>query len=277
MDITDVVQFSAGIGSWAAAKRVVERRGTTEGMVLLFADTLVEDADAYRFLDEAAANIGAPLVRIADGRTPWEVFRTERMIGNSRLDPCSKYLKRRMLDAWRNANCDPERTTFYVGLDWTEGHRFNGHRNKPEEGLRARMAAAGWRYEAPMMDRPLVSKEQMLASCVAEGIEPPLLYKQGFPHNNCGGACVKAGHAQWAHLLRVRPETFAEQEAAELATMAAIGTGWTVLTDRRGGPKKPLTLREFRRRIETGEYTPRELEGFEWGGCGCAIDSGATL
>ncbi len=29
------------------------------------------------------------------------------------------------------------------------------------------------------------------------GIEPPRLYKMGFKHNNCGGACVKAGISQW--------------------------------------------------------------------------------
>ena len=43
-DIKHLVMFSGGVGSWAAAKRVVERHGT-EGVVLLFADTLIEDED----------------------------------------------------------------------------------------------------------------------------------------------------------------------------------------------------------------------------------------
>jgi hypothetical protein len=55
-----VVMFSGGIGSWGAAKRVAASHGT-ECMTLLFADTKIEDPDLYRFLTDAAANIGAPL------------------------------------------------------------------------------------------------------------------------------------------------------------------------------------------------------------------------
>lgn len=64
-----VVMFSGGIGSWAAAKRVAERHGTAD-MVLLFTDTKTEDEDLYRFIDEAAADVGAPLVKIADAERP---------------------------------------------------------------------------------------------------------------------------------------------------------------------------------------------------------------
>lgn len=100
-----VVMFSGGLGSWAAARRVVDRHGTSD-LVLLFTDTRVEDPDLYRFLDEAAANVGGELVRIADGRTLWDVFRDERFLGNSRVDPCSKILKRKMADRWIAEHCD---------------------------------------------------------------------------------------------------------------------------------------------------------------------------
>src|SRR5881394_3535269 len=112
-----LIQFSGGIGSWAAAKRVVERHGTAD-VQLLFADTLIEDRDCYRFLIEGACNVfsaEAPislldavrvvvepyvdiaqrkrqlaeirvqasaelpfLTWIADGRTPFDVFSSER-------------------------------------------------------------------------------------------------------------------------------------------------------------------------------------------------------
>jgi len=49
-----VVQYSGGAGSWAAAMRVAEQHGT-DGLTLLFEDTLIEDQDTYRFLIEAAA------------------------------------------------------------------------------------------------------------------------------------------------------------------------------------------------------------------------------
>jgi 3'-phosphoadenosine 5'-phosphosulfate sulfotransferase (PAPS reductase)/FAD synthetase len=100
--------FSGGIGSWATAKRVVAGVGR-ESVTLLFADTLVEDADTYRFLNAAARNVGSELVTVADGRTPFEVFHDDRFLGNQRLANCSKYLKQKPCREWLDANCDPER------------------------------------------------------------------------------------------------------------------------------------------------------------------------
>jgi len=64
-----VVQFSGGIGSWAATQRVIAEHGTAD-LVLLFADTKVEDDDLYRFLDDAAAQIGVPVTVVADWPHP---------------------------------------------------------------------------------------------------------------------------------------------------------------------------------------------------------------
>jgi 3'-phosphoadenosine 5'-phosphosulfate sulfotransferase (PAPS reductase)/FAD synthetase len=58
--VRHVVMFSGGLLSWAAAKRVVAGNGTGD-VVLLFTDTRAEDGDLYRFLAEAAANVGVPL------------------------------------------------------------------------------------------------------------------------------------------------------------------------------------------------------------------------
>ena len=250
-----VVMFSGGAGSWAAAKRVAQKRGT-ERMVLLFADTLIEDADLYRFLDEAAANIGAPLVRIAEGRTPWEVMEDEKIIGNSRFDPCSKILKRKFMDKWRNTNCDPETTTIYVGIDWTEVNRMTA--------IKARTAP--WRYEAPMCEAPYLSKAQVLDELRAAGIEPPRLYAQGFAHNNCGGECIKAGQAQWALLLRTNRPRYMAREEWEEGMREKVGDH-SILRDRTGGVSKPLTLRHFRLRVEANQ----EFDQLEFGGCGCAL------
>ena len=172
-----IVQFSGGHGSWAAAKRAVEAVGT-DGMVLLFADTLIEDQDTYRFLIEGGANIfdadkpvdlmqrasdlpeptlehmperrrlladlradtneRFPFFRwIAEGRTPHEVFKDVRFLGNSRIDPCSKKLKRELIDHWKSEHCDREQTACYVGIDWTEKHRY--------AILASRWPAIGWR------------------------------------------------------------------------------------------------------------------------------------
>lgn len=253
-----VVQFSGGVGSWAAAKRIAQLHGTDD-LILLFADTLIEDEDLYRFVQEAVANVGGTFIRLADGRTPWELFKDARFMGNTRVDLCSRVLKRELLNGWVKDNCDPEDTTLVFGIDWTEEHRIE----------RTRERLAPWKVVAPMCEAPYMTKQEMLGLLAAEGIEPPRLYKLGFPHNNCGGFCVKAGQAQFKKLLDVMPERYAEHEAKEEEFRAFIGKDVSILKDRRGGETRPITLKEFRERIEAQDVG--QLDLFEWGGCGCAL------
>jgi hypothetical protein len=254
--VKHLVMMSGGVGSWAAAKRVVEQNGT-DGVVLLFADVLIEDDDLYRFLDDAQINIGVPITKISDGRTPFEVMQDEKIIGNSRIDPCSKILKRNLLDKWRDKNCNPAETTIYVGIDWSEHHRI--------ENLNKRVYP--WTYKAPMCERPFMTKQQMIKWAELEGIRSPRLYAMGFAHNNCGGMCIKAGQAQWERLLRLFPERYEMVERWEESMREKLGNH-SILRDRRGCHSQPLTLREFRERITKNADM---FDHFEWGGCGCAI------
>lgn len=171
--IRNVCMFSGGITSWAAAKRVVEQDGV-DGTVLLFADTRIEDPDLYRFLEEGAQNVGAPLVRIQDGRTPWEVFRDVRYMGNTRVDPCSKILKRELLDRWVRENAPGAVTV--VGLAFDEPERI--------ERFRARMAKKGRAIRAPLAEKPWVSSAMAREWAEQEGLRLPRLYELGFVHNN---------------------------------------------------------------------------------------------
>lgn len=250
---------SGGTSSWATGKRVAERHGT-EDLVLLFADTREEDAETYRFLEQGAANVGGELVRIADGRTVWEVFFDERMIGNTRIDPCSKNLKRIPMRRWLEEHCDPQETTVYVGYDWTEGIRID----------RARQHWAPWPVEFPLAEwQPVLSKLDVLEWCRRQELEPPALTRAGFPHSNCAGACVKAGQAQWRALLRERPEVYRRWETEEERFRSEIGKDVAILRDRRGGTTRPLPLRVLRETLEAGG----QCDLLDWGGCGC-LDPG---
>ena len=249
-----VVMFSGGVGSWAAAKRVAEKHGT-DNLILLFADTLIEDEDLYRFLDDAAANVGGQLVKVAEGRDPWQVFFDVKFLGNSRVDPCSRILKRQFLRKWLEQNCDPTNTIVYLGIDWTEEHRYE----------RAKSYWSPWNCLAPLCDPPYLTKEEIMQWAEAEGLRLPRLYYMGFPHNNCGGFCIKAGQAHFKLLLEKMPERYAYHEQREQELRKYLGKDVAILRDRRGGKSRPLTLREFRYRLQnTGEY-----ETDEWGGCGC--------
>lgn len=244
-----------------AAKRVVDRFGPAD-VVLLFADTRMEDEDLYRFIEECAVYLKCPLIKIADGRTPWEVFKDERFLGNSRVDPCSKILKRELLDRWCLEHAP--KAIRYFGLDWTEDQRY--------ERLRSRMEERGIprsQIQAPMIEwRPLVDKPDMLKQVEDLGIKIPRLYTLGANHNNCGLFCVKSGQAQFRLLLKTMPERYAFHEAKEQEMREFLGKDVSILRDRRGGQSKPMTLKEFRLRMEANE----KYDCQEWGGCGCAID-----
>lgn len=249
-----IVMFSGGAGSWCAAKRVA-KQVDPQNVTLLFADTKMEDQDLYRFLHEAAKNVGSPLVSVADGRDPWDIFHDERFLGNTRVDPCSKILKRQLLRSWLEENHAPENTVVYLGFDWTEEHRVK----------RGQEYWKPWNVEAPLCRPPFLSKREMLEALQKEGIEPPRLYRMGFPHNNCGGFCIKAGQAHFRLLLKMMPERYAFHERKEEELRDYLGKDVAILRDRRGGKTRPMTLSAFRKRVESGEQT----DLFEWGGCGC--------
>lgn len=259
--IEHVVQYSGGACSFFAAKRVIERYGP-ESVVLLFADTKMEDEDLYRFLHDTEVHLGVTVTRIADGRTPWQVFFDKRYLGNTRVDPCSLVLKRELLDAWVAKNA-PTAIRYY-GLDWVEQDRL--------ERLRSRMEEKGIpreRIQAPMAEwEPLMDKPDMMVALTKMGIKVPRLYSMGFAHNNCGGFCIKSGQAQFRLLLAEMPERYAYHEKKEQELRQFLGKDVSVLRDRRGGKTKPMTLEQFRKRIQDGD----EHDRHDWGGCGCAID-----
>ena len=257
---THVVMWSGGITSWATARHVIAEHGTAS-TVLLFADTNAEDEDLYAFNEQATAQLGVPLTRVADPqeRDPWQVFEDKRWLGNTRIAQCSHVLKQEPCRIWLKDNTDPASTVVYVGIDWTETHRLPAIVN----------GWAPWTVDAPLTRPPYRDKEQLLAEAKTAGLIRPRLYRLGFSHNNCGGACVKGGQAQWARLLNVFPERYARAERAETKMRALLGKDVSILRDRTGGDTKPLTLAALRQRIEE---QPDQLDLFDEGGCGCFTD-----
>jgi len=279
--------FSGGLGSWATAKRVAGQHGT-DNLWLVFADVkgkslsphAGEDEDTYRFIAQAAANVYGvdydpictprnftewklpQLIWLNEGRDVWQVFHDNRFLGNSRLANCSKFLKQIPCRQWLDRNCDPADTTIYVGIDWTESHRLSAIVN----------AYLPFKAEAPMTQAPFLDFQ---AECVAAGIAIPRLYKAGFPHNNCGGFCVRAGQAQFELLLREHPARYAYHEAQEEDLRQYLDADVAILRDRTLAKTTatvdssvPLTLRRFRERIES---QPAMFDALDFGGCGCFV------
>ena len=167
-----IVQFSGGIGSFCAAVRVAEKYGTAD-MVLLIADTGVEDSDLWRFADDTSSLLGVPLTKVRDGRTPWQVFRDQRFLGNDRLAPCTKYLKQIPCRNWMSEHAAPADSVAYIGIENTSRDR-------------ARIPAIArnwrpWRVQFPLCakrEQPR-NKAELLDEARTLGVEPPALYALG--------------------------------------------------------------------------------------------------
>lgn len=311
--------FSAGQGSFRAAM-IDRKRHPDAEFGLVFTDTLYEDADAYRFLIEGAAQVigrrlnwtvraedfpdyrvpddvpieeyrGNPewrayladlrartidalpeLVWLVEGRDPWEVFRDKRFIGNSQTDPCSEMLKRLEFADWRSANCyregelfgEPD--VFLVGIGDHEQHRFYGNSKTP--GILHSNALDGWLYEAPLLSEPAPGEMSLFYAPLSDiGPREPRLYGMGYMHNNCGGYCCKAGQAHWANRFRVQPARFAYDAMMERKLRVHLGD-YAMLTDRRGGEKKPMSLDAFAERLRAEPGRAYEFQPGE-SGCGC--------
>lgn len=250
-----IVNFSAGLTSWKALQRTIERHGAAN-TTAVFADTKIEDEDAYRFLRDTEKHFGIDITTVADGRTPFEVWRDVKTIIINGVAPCSKILKRETVDKWVLERFGSQPITRVFGMDWSEAERM----------IRLRAALAPVPVWFPLAEAPYVDKCHIADELERIGIAVPALYLEGFMHNNCGGGCVKAGQAHWAHLWRTRPDTYARWEREEAEFIAWYGTRVTILKDRAGGgPRRPVTLAEFRTLLERGDA----YDADDWGGCGC--------
>lgn len=259
-----ICHISGGVASWLAAKHIAAQYGR-EQLILLFADTNMEEKSTYRFIEESVANIGTCFAFhvLADGRNPWEVFRDVKFLGNSRVDPCSKILKRELVEKWVHSRFTPQNCIQVFGYDWTESHRL--------EKLRARFHP--WLVEAPLCGEVpsgasvFDAKPWIIEQAKLQRLPIPFLYSQGFSHNNCGGKCVKAGQAHYAHLLQILPAVYAEAEAEEAKLRSQLGDV-AILKDRRGGTSKPLSLSAFRERVASENF-----DKYDFGACSCFTQS----
>ncbi len=249
-----VVSLSGGVASAVAADRAIQRYGK-ENVVLWFADTHFEDEDLHRFMQDCLKHWGMTMTTYTDGRTPLEVAEKKKIIPNSQIAPCSFVLKVEPFRAFIAKIEEP--VTVLLGLDWKEQHRM-GAPTKAYESI-------GAQVDFPLMWKPYEFRPYQDVVRHDWGIEPPRLYKMAFPHNNCGGRCVKQGVHEWIRLLINFPARFEEMKLWEQEQQAKGGprTERTICSETVDGKKQPLTLAEIERRFLAGQYRESASTMFE--------------
>ncbi len=255
-----LVNVSGGLTSFEALRRCLDRYGK-EQTHAYFADTLQEDEDLYRFLDDQERYFGIKIEHVVDGRTIWDVWKEKRCItlrlpNGSEIAPCSLILKREAMNKVISERYAPGTYTQVFGYEWSEIDRMS----RLEKDIAPEKA---W---FPLAEKPYIDKCHISNFLKSIGIAVPRLYELSFSHNNCGGSCVKAGQAHWAHLYYTLPERYALWEGKEEEIRQYLKKDISILKDRRGGKAKPMTLSAFRERLERGDT---DYDKSDWGGCGC--------
>lgn len=252
MKSTVIVQVSGGAGSALAYLRCCERYRSVVG---LYANTNSEHPDLYDLIDELGRVTGNPVVRINnDGKTIWDVFDKERLLKTPNgACKASVELKTKPLARWIQEHYTAGECVLASGMSWQEEER--------QKRMNARWHP--YRVIHPLNARPRLTWCQERAYLADQGIAIPSMYDLGYPHNNCHGACILAGISQWVAVLKDFPEQFAVAEKREAAFYKR--TGYTILSDRRGGDRLPMTLSTLRKRVELGEFKDN---GFRYA-CNC--------
>lgn len=253
-----IISYSGGKGSAASVLLAHENNLDFD---VIFADTLIEDEDLYRLNDDIEKIIKKPIIKLTNGKTPWEIFKDKRYIGNNMTAHCSQELKTKMVQNYIKANYKNTWATLILGMGYSEIDRIE----------RARQ---NWKYIC-LVDSLLI-KYKLYSNTAIDNllykywIKTPRLYKLGFLHNNCGGFCVRAGLKQFALLLQHFPIRFKEHEDAMENTMAAIGpTAKPFLRATIDGVFQYITLKQFREYYYSGKLS---ISPYDIGGCGCFVD-----
>ncbi|WP_319171114.1 P2 family phage major capsid protein [Pseudomonas paraeruginosa] len=147
------------------------------------------------------------------------VFRRERYMKGRTGAPCTKLLKRRLLDTWKRPG-----DVMVLGFTAEEGHRLDDFRERnPDRPV-----------IAPLIERGL-GKEDCKAIIARAGIELPTMYRLGYENANCIG-CVKGGEGYF----RAIREDFPKQFEALCKVQDELGPGSYLFRNRQTGERYSL-------------------------------------
>lgn len=219
-----VCQFSCGAASACATKLAIERFGDRVRVVNAYLAS--EDEDNRRFLLECERWFGRPVTVLRDekyGANAAEVWRRKRFIVNRSGAPCSKALKRDVLDAFR----EPGDT---IVLGYTADPRDAA---RLDRYIDAHPEDTAW---APLIEAGM-TKRACLDMVARAGIELPRMYRLGYHNANCPG-CPKGGEGYWNKIRVDFPEKFAEVSAIQ----DALGPGSYFFRNRKTGDRISLRM-----------------------------------
>jgi hypothetical protein len=189
-----VAQFSCGAPSAVAAKLTLAQFGGTHEVHTINAFLQNEHPDNRRFAADVEAWLGRPITTLRDqnyGADVIQVFRRRQYMKGPQGAPCSRELKRKVLDAWRQPSDE-----IVLGFSIEERDRYEDFAERNPQ-LKVRV---------PLIDAGL-DKADCKAMIQRAGIALPAMYLMGYENANCIG-CVKGGEGYWRAIREDFPEVF---------------------------------------------------------------------
>ncbi|QXI03687.1 hypothetical protein HU718_016760 [Pseudomonas tensinigenes] len=191
-----VCQFSCGAASAVATKLALAKYSATHDVQIINAFLANEHEDNRRFLLDCQEWFGQKIVQLRDekyGADIIQVFLRERFMKGRTGAPCTKLLKRRQLDTWKQPG-----DIMVFGYTAEEVDRLEDFRERnPNRPV-----------IAPLIDAGL-GKDDCKAMVERAGIELPLMYRLGYDNANCIG-CVKGGEGYFRAIREDFQEQFEE-------------------------------------------------------------------
>lgn len=195
--MTIAVWFSCGAASAVAAKKTIEKYGSTHTIRVLNNPVIEEDEDNLRFLADVQAWIGLPVETVASKKYPAnsavDVWEKRQFMSGPMGAPCTLELKKHARQEWEKENA----------VDW-HVLGFTADEKKRHD----RFVLTERSNVLPILIDAGITKTMCYAILTDAGIALPRVYAQGYPNANCIG-CVKAtSPTYWNHVRAKHPNVF---------------------------------------------------------------------
>lgn len=214
-----VCQFSCGAASAVATKLALAQYGATRDVQIINAFLKEEHEDNRRFAADCERWFAKPITVLTNEKfegSVVNVFRKKQYLMGPMGAPCSRMLKRDLLDKWKQPG-----DVMVFGYTAEESDRLDDFRERnPDRPV-----------IAPLIDAGL-SKADCKAMVQRADIVLPTMYLLGYDNANCIG-CVKGGEGYWRAIRIDFPDYF----EAICLLQDEIGSGSWFLRYR-SGPRK---------------------------------------
>lgn len=194
------VWFSCGAASAVAAKKTIEKYGTTHIVKVINNPIKEEHPDNQRFLKDVEKWLGVTIETATNpeykDQSCVDVWARRKYMSGRKFAPCTNELKKDARYLWEATN----KPDFHVlGFTVEERHRSDRFIKGERENT------------LPVLIEANISKADCFKIIQAAGIKLPEIYSLGYPNANCIG-CVKAtSPTYWNHVRKMHPEQFAER------------------------------------------------------------------